>query len=67
MMVVDNNLTITRAKLWKKHRSRAFPADLRYLFEGEAGKPAALNTGICRARRSNRVTDDDVTELNRLA
>jgi glycosyltransferase involved in cell wall biosynthesis len=60
MIVVDNNshdnthLVVEEAAQW-------FPVELRYIFEGEQGRCAALNSGI-RASRGEIIvtTDDDV-------
>jgi glycosyltransferase involved in cell wall biosynthesis len=59
LLVVDNKSTDhTRAVV--EEESRRFPAPLRYLFEAEQGRYAALNTGI-RAATGNIIatTDDD--------
>jgi glycosyltransferase involved in cell wall biosynthesis len=58
LIVVDNNSADdTQAVVHEE--SRAFPAELRYLFEGVQGKPAALNTGIAAARGAIIVFIDD--------
>jgi glycosyltransferase involved in cell wall biosynthesis len=59
LLVVDNKSTDhTRAVV--EEESVSFPATLRYLFEPEQGRYAALNTGI-RAAKGNIIatTDDD--------
>jgi len=59
LLVVDNKSTDhTRAVV--EEESVSFPAALRYLFEPEQGRYAALNTGI-RAAKGNIIatTDDD--------
>jgi glycosyltransferase involved in cell wall biosynthesis len=59
LLVVDNKSTDhTRAVV--EEQSVSFPAPLRYLFEPEQGRYAALNTGI-RAAKGNIIatTDDD--------
>jgi glycosyltransferase involved in cell wall biosynthesis len=59
LIVVDNKSTDhTRAVV--EGEIAAFPGELRYLYEGEQGKYAALNTGIRAARGAIiAVTDDD--------
>jgi glycosyltransferase involved in cell wall biosynthesis len=60
VIVVDNNSTDhTRAVV--SEASKKFPTELRYVFEGEQGRCAALNAGI-RASRGAIIltTDDDV-------
>lgn len=58
LLVVDNNSTDnTRAVVEAEQRS--FPASLRYLFEPEQGRYAALNTGIRAAAGSIIATTDD--------
>ena len=59
LLVVDNKSTDnTRAVV--EQESISFPAPLRYVFEGDQGRYAALNTGI-RAATGNSIatTDDD--------
>lgn len=59
VVVVDNNSTDNTREVVEE-LSRSFPVELRYLFEAEQGKPAALNTGIRNS--SGEVlafTDDD--------
>jgi glucosyl-dolichyl phosphate glucuronosyltransferase len=60
MIVVDNNSRDnTRAVV--EEAARSFPVELHYIFEGEQGRCAALNSGI-RASRGEIIltTDDDV-------
>ena len=60
MIVVDNNSRDnTRAVV--EEAARTFPVELHYIFEGEQGRCAALNSGI-RASRGEIIvtTDDDV-------
>jgi glycosyltransferase involved in cell wall biosynthesis len=58
LMVVDNNSSDdTRTVV--EEEARGFPVDLRYLFEGVQGKPAALNTGIKASRGELIVFIDD--------
>jgi glycosyltransferase involved in cell wall biosynthesis len=58
LLVVDNKSTDhTRAVVDEQRVS--FPAPLRYLFEPEQGRYAALNTGIRAARGSIIATTDD--------
>jgi len=59
LIVVDNNSTDhTRAAV--EQERTAFPGPLRYLFESEQGRYAALNTGIRAAHgRIVATTDDD--------
>lgn len=59
VIVVDNNSTdATRAVV--EEAAHAFPVPLRYVFEAEQGKPAALNTAMAAARGSIfAFTDDD--------
>jgi glucosyl-dolichyl phosphate glucuronosyltransferase len=60
VLVVDNNSTDgTRDTV--RARATSFPVPLRYLFEPEQGRSAALNTGIRAARGAIiATTDDDV-------
>jgi len=59
VIVVDNNSTDHTRELVAEI-SKQFPVELRYLFEGEQGKPAALNSGIAIARGDViAFTDDD--------
>jgi glycosyltransferase involved in cell wall biosynthesis len=58
LLVVDNKSTDhTRAVVEAAQPS--FPAPLHYLFEGEQGRYAALNTGIRAARGAIIATTDD--------
>jgi glycosyltransferase involved in cell wall biosynthesis len=58
LLVVDNNSPDhTRAVV--DEESAAFPAPLRYLFEPEQGRYAALNTGIRAAQGKIIATTDD--------
>ncbi|HVG38038.1 MAG TPA: glycosyltransferase family A protein, partial [Pyrinomonadaceae bacterium] len=60
VIVVDNNSN-DHTKTVVEEAAANYPVELRYIFEGEQGKPAALNTGL-RAVRGEIVayTDDDV-------
>src|SRR5437868_9552297 len=60
VIVVDNNSPDGTRRI-VEDAARAFPTELRYLFEGEQGRSPALNTGI-RAARGEIIatTDDDV-------
>src|SRR4051812_48231102 len=58
LVVVDNKSTDhTRAVV--EEQSASFPAPLRYLFEREQGRYAALNTGIRAATGKIIATTDD--------
>ena len=58
LIVVDNNSPDhTRAVV--DEQSASFPAPLRYLFEPEQGRYAALNRGICAAEGKVIATTDD--------
>jgi glycosyltransferase involved in cell wall biosynthesis len=58
LLVVDNKSTDhTRAVV--EQESPGFPASLRYLFEPEQGRYAALNTGIRAAKGKIIATTDD--------
>src|SRR4051812_5519603 len=58
LLVVDNRSTdSTRAVV--EDLVRGYPFPLRYLFEGEEGKYAALNAGIRAARGTIIVATDD--------
>ena len=60
VVVVDNNSTDDTASAVRT-RAATFPAPLRYVFEAEQGRSAALNAGIMAARgRVILTTDDDV-------
>jgi glucosyl-dolichyl phosphate glucuronosyltransferase len=59
LLVVDNNSNDHTRAVVEQERA-AFPASLRYLFEPEQGRYAALNTGIRAAHgRIIATTDDD--------
>jgi glycosyltransferase involved in cell wall biosynthesis len=59
LLVVDNNSPDHTRAVVEEERA-TFPAPLRYLFEGEQGRYAALNTGIRAATgRIIATTDDD--------
>jgi len=58
LIVVDNNSSDGTAEV-VSHAERWFPAPLRYLFEKEQGRCAALNAGIKASRGSIIVTTDD--------
>jgi glycosyltransferase involved in cell wall biosynthesis len=61
-IVVDNNSTDdTRAAV--EESVSTFPVDLRYLFEPEQGRSAALNAGILVARGEVIATTDDDVEV----
>jgi glycosyltransferase involved in cell wall biosynthesis len=49
LIVVDNNSSDDTRRVVEEE-ARAYPAELRYLFEPVQGKPAALNTGIEASR-----------------
>lgn len=58
LIVVDNNSTDnTRAVI--EEAAQSFPVELRYLFEAEPGKFAALNQGILASRGEIIATTDD--------
>lgn len=58
VIVVDNNSTDdTRETVSREQES--FPAPLRYIFEPEQGRCAALNTGILNSKGETLVTTDD--------
>ena len=58
VIVVDNNSTdSTRAVV--EDAARGFPVELRYVFEQEQGRSAALNAGIRKSRGAVIVTTDD--------
>src|SRR5688572_28206536 len=58
LLVVDNKSTDhTRAVV--EEEAQSFPAPLHYIFEGEQGRYAALNTGIRAARGAIIATTDD--------
>jgi len=59
LLVVDNRSTDSTRQLVES-TAQDFPYPLRYLYENEAGKYAALNTGIRAASgRIIAATDDD--------
>jgi glycosyltransferase involved in cell wall biosynthesis len=59
VIVVDNNSNDDTPKVVAE-LSAIFPVELRYLFEGAQGKPAALNSGIAIAHGDViAFTDDD--------
>jgi glycosyltransferase involved in cell wall biosynthesis len=60
VIVVDNNSSDTTPQI-VTDAAADFPVDLRYLFEPQAGRSAALNAGIKAAQgRIVATTDDDV-------
>ena len=58
VLVVDNNSRDATESVVRE-ASGHFPVELRYLFEGEQGRCAALNRGILAARGDILVTTDD--------
>ena len=58
LLVADNNST-DHTRTVVEEESATFPASLRYLFEPEQGRYAALNTGIRAARGKIIATTDD--------
>jgi len=59
VIVVDNNSHDNTPEVVAEV-SKTFPVEMRYLFEGEQGKPAALNSGIAVAHGDViAFTDDD--------
>ena len=58
LIVVDNNSTDS-TRIIVEEATEAFPVELKYLFEAEPGKFAALNTGIRAARGEIIATTDD--------
>lgn len=58
VIVVDNNSTDATARVVAEAEA-SFPVSLRYIFEGEQGRSAALNAGIKAARGAIIVTTDD--------
>jgi glucosyl-dolichyl phosphate glucuronosyltransferase len=58
LVVVDNN-SPDHTRSVVEEESRSFPAPLRYLFEPEQGRYAALNTGIRAAQGDIIATTDD--------
>ena len=62
VIVVDNNSTDNTRNVVEGVKS--FPVPLRYIFEREQGRSAALNAGIRAAQGEIlAITDDDVREL----
>lgn len=60
LMVVDNNSTDS-TKSVVDEAAREFPAPVRYIFESEQGRCAALNAGTAAARGDILIyTDDDL-------
>ncbi|MFN2531073.1 MAG: glycosyltransferase [Pyrinomonadaceae bacterium] len=60
VVVVDNN-SLDNTQAVVNGCSKDFPVDLRYIFEKEQGRSAALNAGIAAARGEIlAITDDDV-------
>lgn len=58
LLVVDNNSTDTTREIIAD-AARTFPAPLRYVFEAEQGRSAALNAGLRLARGEIIATTDD--------
>jgi glucosyl-dolichyl phosphate glucuronosyltransferase len=59
VIVVDNNSNDDTPEVVAR-LAETFPGELRYLFEKEQGRPAAMNTGVASARGEILVfTDDD--------
>jgi glycosyltransferase involved in cell wall biosynthesis len=58
LLVVDNKST-DHTRVMVEEEAAAFPVTLRYLFEGEQGRYAALNTGIRAATGKIVATTDD--------
>ena len=59
VIVVDNNSKDNTSAV-VEHSAKSFPVELRYIFEREQGKPAALNSGIAISRGEIiAFTDDD--------
>jgi glycosyltransferase involved in cell wall biosynthesis len=59
VIVVDNNSSDDTREVVTE-MAREFPVEMRYLFEGEQGKPAALNSGMAIAHGDViAFTDDD--------
>ena len=58
LLVVDNRST-DHTRTVVEEESTSFPAPLRYLFEPEQGRYAALNTGIRAAQGDIIATTDD--------
>ena len=62
VIVVDNNSTDDTRQVVDDEKA-TFPVELRYLFEPEQGRSAALNAGIRAARGEVIATTDDDVEL----
>ena len=58
VIVVDNNST-DDTRLAVIEAQPDFPVELRYIFEREQGRSAAMNTGIAAARGDIILTTDD--------
>jgi glycosyltransferase involved in cell wall biosynthesis len=58
VIVVDNNSTDETQEIVAA-AARTFPVELRYVFEAEQGRSAALNAGVRAARGTIIVTTDD--------
>jgi glucosyl-dolichyl phosphate glucuronosyltransferase len=59
VIVIDNNSSDATPTVVAEI-SKSFPVEVRYLFEGEQGKPAALNAGMAISRGEVLAfTDDD--------
>jgi glycosyltransferase involved in cell wall biosynthesis len=58
LIVADNRSTDHTRKVVEESAA-SFPSELKYLFEGEQGRYAALNAGIRAARGSIILTTDD--------
>ena len=58
VIVVDNNSRDHTRQVVEEMAAR-FPVDLRYIFEGEQGRSAALNAGIQASRGEIILTTDD--------
>lgn len=63
LLVVDNNSTDATRDIITTAAAR-FPAPLRYIFEGEQGRSAALNAGLRQARGEIIATTDDDIRVN---
>src|SRR5687767_5615810 len=64
LLVVDNKST-DHTRTVVEAESTSFPAPLRYLFEPEQGRYAALNTGIRAAQGDIIATTDDDARVDR--
>jgi len=62
LLVIDNNST-DNTKSVVQESAKTFPVDLRYVFEGEQGRCAALNAGVVRARGDIILTTDDDVQV----